>query len=418
MKKKSFRLFLFILITVILVFTTLPRGNPQTVVIVELKSRIDEGTYYLVKRGVESAKGGILILVIDSYGGYLDSMDKIINLLVSSDIKTISWIPPGGKAASAAAVIAMATDKLYMGKGSVIGSIKPYPDDPKTVEYMVARVSSLLSKKGVNDSRSIAERLVKGAESFTESEASALGITQGNANSIEELLSKENLQTAEKVYVSGDVVSDFLSIILDPAVAILLLLLGVLLIFLELKVTGFQGWGILGAAFIIIALYTFNVTGINITTFVLSILGIALVFLEFKKPGIQLAGVSGIALIIIALIFEYLSRPYPMFSPSITIVSIGLLLIVILLAFVITKALETLKMKTPTLQDKLMGKVGYAKTAIPRGGRGIVYVEGEDWTAESDTDVPQGSRVIVRGIENLILKVEPTGEQGKEPAKE
>jgi membrane-bound serine protease (ClpP class) len=396
---------LVLLSLVILASLLIASASPTIVVTIELRGRIDEGSYYLVKKGVDSARGGVVILVIDSYGGYLSSMDKIVNLLVTSEARTIAWVPPGGKASSAAAVIAFAADKLYVGKGSVLGSVKPYPEDPKIVEYLVARISSLLSVRGVNDSRRIAERLVKEAVSFTDTEAIKLGIAHDSADSLGELLSKENIASAEEIHIAGDVLSDFLSILLDPAIAILLLLLGVLLIFLEFKTAGIQGWGILGAAFVIISLYSLNIIGVNITSFILTILGIALIIVEFMKPGIQLAGISGVALIVTALVLEYTSRPYPMFTPSIALVAIPLTILTTLLAIVISKALEVMRMKVPTLQERLVGKVGYAKTNIPRGGRGIVHVEGEDWSATSETEIAQGSKVAVTGIENLTLKV-------------
>ncbi|MCC6005853.1 MAG: hypothetical protein LM590_16065, partial [Thermofilum sp.] len=72
---------LVLLSLVILASLLIASASPTIVVTIELRGRIDEGSYYLVKKGVDSARGGVVILVIDSYGGYLSSMDKIVNLL-------------------------------------------------------------------------------------------------------------------------------------------------------------------------------------------------------------------------------------------------------------------------------------------------------------------------------------------------
>ncbi|ABL78231.1 protein of unknown function DUF107 [Thermofilum pendens Hrk 5] len=400
------RVGVFIAFSVFLLLCAVAYAQPR-VVVVDLEGRIDEGAYYTVKRGLEEADKGVVVVVIRSYGGYLKSMDKIVELLVSSEARTIAWVPPGERTVSAAAVIALSAQRLYMGKGAVIGSIKPYPDDPKTVEYVVARVAALLSKKGVNDSRGLARRLVVDAQSFTSDEAVATGIADGTADSLAELLQKEGLSFASVHYVSGDLVSDLLSVLLDPALAVLLALLGAMLLLLEFKVTGFQGWGVIGAALIVISLYSFDVIGVSLSTFILALLGITLIIVELAKPGVQVAGIAGVALIALAVILEYASRPYPVFTPNVLVVAVPLAILVLLLAVVISKALETVRMKAPSLQERLIGKIGVAKTRIEPGKRGVVYVDGEDWTATSEYVVEEGESVEVVALDGLFLKVKP-----------
>jgi len=53
--------------------------------------------------------------------------------------------------------------------------------------------------------------------------------------------------------------------------------------------------------------------------------------------------------------------------------------------------------------DRLIGRIGEARTAIAK--EGTVYVEGELWTAHSAQPIPAGSAVKIVGREGLILHV-------------
>ena len=73
-------------------------------VLVEVEDIVDGGTVSLVRRAAEKVPpGGLLVLYIDSYGGYLASADSITELIVSRGFECAVYVPPGGKAVSAAA---------------------------------------------------------------------------------------------------------------------------------------------------------------------------------------------------------------------------------------------------------------------------------------------------------------------------
>ena len=58
-------------------------------------------------------------------------------------------------------------------------------------------------------------------------------------------------------------------------------------------------------------------------------------------------------------------------------------------------------------QEKLLGAVGVARTALTP--EGMVYVQGEMWSAEAEggTAIREGDRVTVVGVEGLRLRVRP-----------
>ncbi|PLJ78270.1 NfeD family protein [Infirmifilum sp. SLHALR2] len=398
------RLALSVLAVILLTLPCLS-AQPASVVVVEVYGNIDEGKVYLLRKAAYRAEGGALLVVINSYGGYLKSMDEMISIVKGCNCRVIAWVPPGAKAVSAATGVALAAGKLYLGEGAVIGACKPVPADEKVESYMVSRIKSLLEEKGVAGSADIAEKLVLESKALTTNEAVAAGIANGVANLLTEVLRLEGLEHAALEYVGGDVVSDALSLVMDPGVAILFMILGALLIALEFHVTGFQGWGVLGAVLVLLALYTFGVVGVNLLVFVLAVTGTALILVELLKPGVQLFGISGAALVMLALLIEYYAQPYV--APTASTIAIVAILgaSIAFVGFIILKASEALRMKTLSVEERLLGKVGVAKTEIKPGKRGVVLVESEEWTAESEEEIHAGEKVTVVGLEGLVVKV-------------
>jgi len=380
------------------------------IVVVEIKGRIDEGAYYTLKKAVAAATrygAQYLIVVIDSYGGYLYSMDKIISEISKCPSPCIVWIPPGGKAVSAGAIVALSGDDILVGEGSVLGACKPYPADEKVVQYVKARIRSLAERRNLNESVILLlEEMVTRSRAFSASELLSLGLVTRYANSLNEVLNYLNVSNAKFVKIEADVVSEIASIIFDPGIASMMLIIGILLIILELKATGFQGWGVVGGVMVAIALYVYGFIGWNLMTLTLILLGITAIIAELKKPGIQVFGAMGISMMLLAILLEYMRQPYiDILSYAVPILAFtGVVSGVILV--VIIKAAEAIRMKKLTIRDKLMGKEGIAKTSIKPGGTGVVHVEGEDWTATSSESIDRGSRVKVIDVEGLTVIVE------------
>jgi membrane protein implicated in regulation of membrane protease activity len=64
----------------------------------------------------------------------------------------------------------------------------------------------------------------------------------------------------------------------------------------------------------------------------------------------------------------------------------------------------------PSRTDRLVGQTGEVIEAIdPVRGGGRVLVAGHDWAARSETPLPVGARIRVRGSDGIILLVNPEG---------
>lgn len=407
-EKRSFReimrrygvLIAILLCSLAVLATPQPAGQ---VITVRLEGPVDEGMVYLARRAAAEAKGGVLLVEIDSYGGYLQSADRIVAELLTCGCRVIAWVPPGGKAASAATLIALASERLYLGRGAVLGAVKPAPSDEKTMEYVYRRLLSLLEKKNVPNATEVARSMVYEARALSYEEALTQGIADGGADSLSDVLVREGLSGAAIERISSDTLREIYSLVFNPLLAIFFLLLGALLVFLELHVTGFQGWGVAGAVLVLLALYTFNVVGLGLVTLTLALLGSALILLELLQPGVQVFGAAGAILLLLAAGLEYFSNPFAL-SGAATSVLAGLAILAGFLAIIILKGAEALKAPSPSLEERLRGKIGVARTTVtPKGG--IVLVENELWSAVSDEEIPPGSKVLVKEVEGLTLRV-------------
>ncbi|MCD6096682.1 MAG: hypothetical protein J7J99_09020, partial [Thermoprotei archaeon] len=213
---------LIILTIIILVEELVVVASSSEVIVVDVNGIIDAGTYELIKRGVNEAikaHAVALILKLNTYGGYMNSMDDIIELLLNIErtMTTVAWVPPGGKAASAGAFIALACDKLFMGSSSVIGACEPKPPDEKVIHYALGRIRSLAERKwGLNDTRvNLVQEFITKNRALSDEEAISLGIADGRAESIIDVINNLNLKGVEIREMSKGLYEEFLSLISD-----------------------------------------------------------------------------------------------------------------------------------------------------------------------------------------------------------
>lgn len=392
---------------------TLNSSSNETVVIVYIDERIDEGAVLLIRRGISACierKATYLILAFNTYGGYLYSMDKIIESLARSPCKRIAWVPPSSKAVSAGALIALACDEMYVGKDSIFGVCQPKPYDEKIVNYVKTRIRALLAKTDFkNETKAkLLEEMVTKNRGFTGVELVKLGLAKGFAESLHELFRRLDLAPEEVTIVElrRDLLCEVIGLVLDPGIAIIMLVLGVLLILLEVKVTGFQGWGIIGGMLVALGLYSFGIIGVNVLALTFIVLGLTAIIIELKKPGIQVFGAGGIVLLILAIIIVYMQQPFIETWRYVLPSSIFIGVVSGFLLLIMIKAGQAIRLKRLTIREKLLGKTGIVKTTVSVENPGVVFVEGEDWSAFSiEGEIKPGERVVVVEYKDGILFV-------------
>ncbi|MBC8333928.1 MAG: hypothetical protein H8E29_01570 [Anaerolineales bacterium] len=194
------------------------------------------------------------------------------------------------------------------------------------------------------------------------------------------------------------------TVLLNPNIAYLFLVSGVLLTFFALVTpgTGFLEVG----AFFVMALAGYAIYNLPIHLWALILLGVSVIpfvmaIRSTTKRGLYLS--SSIVGVVIGS--AYLFRGEGL-APA---VNIFLVIIVSLLMggflwFVIIKTLEALEARPSHDLDALTGRIGEAKTEIH--DEGSAQIAGELWTARSENLILAGSRVRVTKRNGFILTVE------------
>ena len=194
-----------------------------------------------------------------------------------------------------------------------------------------------------------------------------------------------------------------MDILLDPNVAYLILLGGVVLGFLAIITPG-TGLFEIGTLFcVLLTGYAVYHLSINGWALVVMLLGIVPFVYASQKPKRELYLGLSILLVVIGSVFVFpRSETQAGVNPFIAIVASGFTATLLWLA--IRKSLEAAHLKPLHDLNELVGKMGSTRTEV--NTEGSVQVAGELWSARSDQPIPAGCSVKVVRREGFILVVE------------
>ncbi|MBL8061552.1 MAG: hypothetical protein JNK32_00915 [Anaerolineales bacterium] len=193
---------------------------------------------------------------------------------------------------------------------------------------------------------------------------------------------------------------DFL---LDPNVAYLVLLSGILLGFLAIVTPG-TGLLEVGAFFcLVLAGYAVYNLSINWWALLFLLLSIFPFIYAVRKPNREIyLGVS-ILLMVVGSVFLFAVNGWkPDVNPLVAIIASGSSAAFLWIA--VRKSVQAASVPPTHDLEALVGQVGEARTEIHDGGS--VYVGGELWSARSGSLIPAGSHVRVVRREGFVLVVE------------
>lgn len=203
-----------------------------------------------------------------------------------------------------------------------------------------------------------------------------------------------------------------MNLLMDPNIAYVLLVLGIVLGILALFAPG-TGLLEIGALFALV-LAGIAATNMDINPWALAILilGVVPFIIALRKWRNWLF--LGLAILAVVVGSYFLFKDANG-KPAVNLVlAIFVSLIATGMLWVIgRKSLEAIARRPDFDLSKLEGMVGEAHTSIYRDGS--VYINGEEWTAFSDKPIPAGSRVKVVSRQGLVLEVEPVDEQKQIP---
>ncbi|MEM4778434.1 MAG: NfeD family protein [Thermoplasmatales archaeon] len=391
-------------------------GDQKSVLIVNFDYQVDTGAQDSLQRVLYYAttEGDPVVIVMNTPGGYLSSAFNIVNYTINAEksITVTTYVPPGSMAASAGSYIALASDYVFMGNASIIGPSEPYViggtelEQEHVTNASLALMESLAQVHGWNESA--VYLMVEKNVAYTAQNASKIGLITGMSDNLTGVLKKLGYLGLPVTEFTENQIEQLESFLSNSTIADLLILIGIIAIVLDI----FHGSVLLSVAGVItLALGIWGVTLINFQPIAIFfiVLGAALIFLEIKLGhGFALAG--GVGLIIVGGLIMLLGVTYSSSNPALNGESYAIIALeatVIPIGSLYLIALRRSVMKRPPRlgPQTVIGKRGRAVTDIAAGGKGVVLVQAEEWTAISQDEIKKNDEIEVIDVKEAILYV-------------
>jgi membrane-bound serine protease (ClpP class) len=367
-----------------------------------------------------------LIINLDTPGGLMVSMQKIVKDIMASEVPVVIYISPSGsRAASAGVFITYAAHVAAMAPGTNIGAAHPVnigsaADSSETMmekvtNDAVAFVKSIAEKRGRN--QEWVEEAVRKSVSIPASEALELGVIDCmvpnedsllqwlDGKEIELVSRNKKLKTAGAKQLKYQMSWRFkiLNVISDPNIAYILLLIGIYGIFFELYNPGAILPGVVGGISLILAFYALHTLPVDYAGLLLILFSVILFIAEVKIPSYGLLTVGGIVSLVLGSLMLFKS-PLPFLQVSWKLIVLAALMTTLFFLFAVGMGIRAQRRKPVTGREGIVGEQGEALEHFSKG-RGQVSIHGEIWKAISKESIRRGDIVEVEEIQNLIIKV-------------
>ncbi|MCL4326106.1 MAG: ATP-dependent Clp protease proteolytic subunit [Candidatus Thermoplasmatota archaeon] len=383
-------------------------SSSHSVVIINFDYGVDPGAvnYFHQTLSYAVQNNDPVIIIMNTPGGYLSSAFSIVNSIqnAESTINVITYIPPGDMGASAGSFIAMASNYIYMGNGSFIGPSQPYIIGGSSGEnqHVINAAASYMKSLALEHHRNVSAvaTMVYNNTAYTDVEAYNLSVINGISNSLNDVLAKSGYSNYALIQYTENVYQQFESFISNSIISGFFILIGSIAIMLDIY-HGSIYLTVVGVIALAIGFWGSQLINGSVVGLLLIIIGVALIFVEVKL-GHGAAMAAGVGMVITGSIITvygitYSSRIYFPFM------NIGSYIIIVLEATVIPIGalylikLREVAMKKPKLigPDIVKGKTGTAMTDIEVLKEGVVNVMAEDWSAISDSPIKKGEHVKV-----------------------
>jgi len=423
-------------------------GRPA--LMIEIDGAIGPATARYVKEALATAgerRVDVVILRLNTPGGLATSMREIIADVLGSSVPVIGYVAPSGAhAASAGTYILYATHIAAMAPGTNLGAATPVqigsplpglpgsaPDKEgkdKKDDAQQPALKDAMTAKATNDSvaliRSLAElrgrnadwaeKAVREAASLSASaalQANVIDLVARNPSELLQLIDGRIVELAggdmRQLATKGLAIERIdpgwlirlLSVITDPNVAFILLMVGIYGLIFEFSNPGAIAPGVIGTICLLLGLYALNMLPINYAGLALMLLGIAFLVVETFNPTVVL-GVGGVAAFLLgAAILFRIEAPGYRLSWTVIIIAAAMMLS---LTVVVLGSLWRARRNPARVGGQAMRGLT-AEVLDWSGSEGHVFTHGERWQARGAEVLAPGETVEVADIKDLTLVV-------------
>lgn len=401
-------------------------SSPSSVSLISVDGSINPTTFNYIERAYTEASDrndNALIIQLNTPGGLLTTTQDIVTLMLGSDLPIIVYVAPdGANAGSAGTFITMAAHIAAMAPATNIGAASPVSmgggqmdtvSQKKIFEFSESYIETIAEKRGRNTEW--AKSAVRDGASITANEALEKNVIDFIAESLDELLEKSdgkeingeplNVNNAKINRIEPNLAETFFGFIIRPEVMLILTLVSIYGILGEVTNPGAIVPGMAGVIALILLLFGVNALPINVAGFLLIGLAIVLFVIEAFTPtfGILLTG-GGVSFFLGALML-FQDLPDNMQLPLYWLIP-ATILTMLFFAWIVTYGIKAQLTPARSGIESKAGRIVEAVEDIDERN-GLIKMDGEFWTARSETPIAEGELCQIEKFEGLTVHVQP-----------
>ena len=424
------------------IFLTVNLFPQKKVYLAEITGEIDPRMAPYISRVVSDAENNgaeAIIFRINTFGGRVDAATQIKDAIIGSRLLTIAFI--NNRAISAGALIALSCRKICMVSGSSIGAATVVDQNgqkqsEKYQSFMRSEMRSTAERngrrtdivQGMVDENVIVPGINEHNQliTLTSDEAKKYGIADTLVYNLNDCLSAFELKDAQVISISSNWAEDLVGFLNQPLISSILIILGLVGIFAEIKSPGFGFPVIIGIISLLLFFGSSYILQLaSVINIVLFIIGIILLLLEiFVIPGFAITGVIGIILIIGSIFLSLIGNNLPFWDSGAVSRAAIQLSVSLLFAFILIYVLARFLPKSsafsrlvlsneekadqgfvsyPSIKE-LVGMEGIALTTLRPAGS--AEFNGQRYDVVADWEyIPKGNKVKVIRVEGIKVVV-------------